>query len=255
MKRVYSIDMKKSLYANWKMNKTRLEVESFFAELNHVGNKTVGIAGSFTLLETLVAHAPRLGVLAGAQTMSEYASGAFTGEVSATQLKDVGTDFVILGHSERRHIMIESNESIGKKVERAVCEAIPFILCVGETLDERELDQTESILKKQLEAAFESVLEDQLKEVKIAYEPVWAIGTGKAATTKMADDTHELIREIISELYTTEVGGEMPILYGGSVTNENLEKYLSEPNIDGALVGGAALDALNFNQMIQMLED
>lgn len=247
--------MKKSLYANWKMNKTRREAESFFAELNHVGNRTVGVAASHTLLETLSNHAPRLGVKVGAQNVSEFANGAYTGEVSATQLKDVGVDFVIVGHSERRHLFGEMDERIGKKVERVICEGIPFILCIGETEEERNSDQTESVLKRQLESALESVMEAQLRKMKIAYEPVWAIGTGKAASAKMVDETHELIREMISELYSEEIGESMPILYGGSVTLDNLEELLSRANVDGALVGGAALEASNFNQMIQMLEE
>lgn len=247
--------MKKSLYANWKMHKTKREAESFFAELNHVGHKSVGVACSFTLLETLALHAPRLGVTVGAQTISEYGHGAFTGEVSATQLKDVGVDFVLIGHSERRHLFGESDEKIGKKVERAICEGMDFLLCIGETLEERENGHTESVLKRQMEAALESALEDQLKRMKIAYEPVWAVGTGKAASPKMIDETHELIRQVLKEIYTEEVGDRTPILYGGSVTVDNLEEILAESNVDGALVGGASLDALNFNQMIQMIED
>ena len=247
--------MKGYLYANWKMHKTQREALNFLASIDRVEGKNVGIAAPATLLAPMAEHATNLGISVGAQNMSEYSHGAYTGEISATQIADCGAKFVLIGHSERRHIFGETDEMIANKVDRAIVEGLPFVLCVGEKLEERDLGETEDVLKRQLKTAFEAVLENQIAEVIISYEPVWAIGTGKAATPQMAEETHEMIRNILVEIFSKEVSAKIPIIYGGSVKVSNIEALLSEPNIDGALVGGASLEASDFNQLIQCLPE
>ncbi len=237
--------MKKILIANWKMcGKSSLEALRFLKDLPAPGEKDVRIAPPFTLIREMAGNS--LGIRIGGQNVHSYAEGAFTGEISAALLKEAGADFVILGHSERRHIFGETNEFVQGKVERAVVEGLSFVLCVGELLEERESGDTFEVIQEQLDSALDGLSDDQLKKLAvIAYEPVWAIGTGKSADLKQIEEVHTFIKE----KYPVQV------LYGGSVNLENFEKVIQMPSVDGALVGGASLSSALFGQMIQKLRE
>jgi triosephosphate isomerase len=174
------------------------------------------------------------------------ASGAFTGEVSAAMLKDVGCRYVILGHSERRHVLGESDALINKKVLAALAAGLTPIVCVGETLPQREADQTASVVRGQFEGSLAGLSADQMQQVVIAYEPVWAIGTGKVATPAQAEEVHVELRKTIAKRYNSQLAENVRIQYGGSVNGANAAELLAQPNIDGALVGGASLKADEF---------
>lgn len=241
--------MKKVLIANWKMNKLRRESIDFIENIIDQDIVDIAIVPSFLCIKELKEYALSKNILIGSQNMSEHSHGAYTGEISSTMLKDVSCDFVLLGHSERRKIFLESNDVISRKVERAVVEKMPFILCVGETLDERNLGETEEVITHMLDEALSSLIGSHWDLVTVAYEPVWAIGTGKVATKEMISAVHRLIRDKLLE-FSPEKGGSVRILYGGSVKSENVKEIFSIDNVDGALVGGAALEALSFNQLI-----
>ena len=172
--------------------------------------------------------------------------GAFTGEVSGGMLKDLGCHYVILGHSERRHILGETDAIINQKVHAALALGLKPILCVGELLEEREASQTEAVVRQQMQGSLEGVSADQMEEVVIAYEPVWAIGTGKVATPEQAQSVHADLRRMIEACYNSQVAGKVRIQYGGSVKPGNAGELLSLPDVDGALVGGARLNASDF---------
>jgi triosephosphate isomerase (TIM) len=241
--------MKKLIIANWKMNKLRRETLEFISRVAGQSNVDVAILPPFLSLQEAKQNAIGKDILIGSQNMSEHASGAYTGEVSASMLKDVGCDFVLLGHSERRKIFLENNDVIAKKVERAVVENMPFVLCVGETLDERELGHTEEVISHMIKEALSSLIGSHWNLVTVAYEPVWAIGTGKVASNEVIAQVHDLIRMELEELAGESAAG-IRILYGGSVKGDNIKEILSINNVDGALVGGASLEALSFNQLI-----
>jgi triosephosphate isomerase len=241
--------MKKVLIANWKMNKLRHESAAFIENIIEQDAVDIAIVPPFLSIKELKDYALSKNILIGSQNMSEHSHGAYTGEISSTMLKDVFCDFVLLGHSERRKIFLESNDVISRKVERAVVEKMPFILCVGETLDERNLHETEEVITHMLNKALSSLTFPHWDLVTIAYEPVWAIGTGKVATKEMISTVHALIRDKLVE-FSPEKGEGVRILYGGSVKSENIKEIFSIDNVDGALVGGASLEALSFNQLI-----
>ncbi|MCH9621359.1 MAG: Triosephosphate isomerase [Chlamydiia bacterium] len=241
--------MRKLIIANWKMNMLRREAIHFITNIAEQQDIDLAIVPSFLSIKELKEVALDKNILIGSQNMSEHNHGAYTGEVSATMLKDVGCDFVLLGHSERRKIFLESNQVIAKKVERAVVEDMPFVLCVGETLDEKEQGETEEVIDHMLEEALSSLMDAHWNKVSIAYEPVWAIGTGKVASVEIISQVHNFIRSKLEEL-AGEKASEIRILYGGSVKSENIKEILSINNVDGALVGGASLEALTFNQLI-----
>ena len=186
----------------------------------------------------------------GAQNIHDQIEGAFTGEVSARMIKECGARFCIIGHSERREYFQESNLLINRKVKRALKEKIMPILCIGETLQEREGGLVEATLKTQLEECLMSLTEEEVKQIVIAYEPVWAIGTGKTATKDEAQDVHAFIRNYMKDSMGRTVADDLPILYGGSVKPENISSLMVEPDIDGALVGGASLDVTSFAQIV-----
>ena len=178
--------------------------------------------------------------------MSIDEKGAYTGDVSPLQLLDVGVKVVILGHSERRHVFFETDEMINKKVHLALKHGLEVILCVGEELDKREAGKAETVCEEQLKKGLEGISLNDIKNITIAYEPVWAIGTGKSATPQDADNMHAFIRKVISSLYNEEIAKKMVIQYGGSMKPENAKDLLSMPNINGGLIGGAALKAETF---------
>jgi triosephosphate isomerase (TIM) len=240
------------LAANWKMNKTIEEAERFLADfLPRVpeSGPEVIVCPPFLSLKTAVEHCAQSRVRVAAQNMHEEAEGAFTGEVSAPMLLEIGVDGVILGHSERRQYFGESDEALARKVPAALRAGLEPILCVGENEAQRESDETEGILTRQIEADLSDVPEDRLGEVVIAYEPIWAIGTGQTATTEQAQEAVALIRGLI-EGRSAEAAAAIRILYGGSVKPDNAVELISQPDVDGALVGGASLDPSDFAAIV-----
>ncbi len=240
--------------ANWKMHKTSQEAKSFMAELlpkiMDVKERDVLICPPFPLIYPVDQGRQGSNVLLGAQNMYFEEKGAFTGEVSPMMLKDLTCEFVILGHSERRWVFGETDELINKKVISAFEHGLIPVLCVGEQLEEREKDMTDQVILNQMEKNLKGVSEEFVSKLVIAYEPVWAIGTGKNATTKDAHDAIALIREFIRSRYGAEIADKVRILYGGSVKPENVVSYMKEEGIDGALVGGASLEAESFSKLI-----
>jgi triosephosphate isomerase len=234
---------------NWKMNKTASEGADLAAELASElkGAKAkIMVAPSFVTIPAVKKALQHSNILLGAQNMSDEESGAHTGEVSVLMLKELGVDVVILGHSERRSIYGEKNDFINRKVKLALTHGLEVILCVGETLEEREAGKVEDVVKQQVTEGLVGVSKDQLSSVIIAYEPVWAIGTGKTATPEDADAVHAFIRSVIADLYDSEAAEAMIIQYGGSVKPENVNELMAKENIDGALVGGASLKTETF---------
>jgi triosephosphate isomerase len=231
---------------NWKMHKTIPESVALATELKgklSSCREKVLIAPAFTSLAAVAEVLKGSSILLGAQTMGCEEQGAHTGEVSVLMLEDIGVKAVILGHSERRHAYHESDELINKKVLLALKHGIEPILCVGETLEEREAGKLESVIGTQLREGLEGVDTNAIKNVTIAYEPVWAIGTGKTASPEDADAVHAYIRVVLSSLYGEAAAKAMCIQYGGSVKADNAAALMAKPNIDGALVGGASLKA------------
>lgn len=234
---------------NWKMNKLRSEAKALAEELrSNLGDASVKlmVAPPFTSLVDVAEVLKGTGIRVGAQNMGLELSGAHTGEVSAEMLKDVGVETVILGHSERRHIYGETDAMINQKVHLALAEDLEVILCVGELLDEREAGKAEEVVRGQLAGSLEGVDAGAMAGLVIAYEPVWAIGTGKTATPEDADDMHRAIRGWLRETFGDRVAEDTIIQYGGSVKPENAADLLRKENIDGALVGGASLKADSF---------
>lgn len=237
--------MRKSFIAgNWKMHKTPSEAKALAAELVDAlknCNHKVLVAPSFTALASVAEVVKGSNILLGAQNMATVEEGAHTGETSVLMLKEIGVDAVILGHSERRHVYGETDEMINTKVKLALSHGLEVILCVGETLDEREAGKAEAVVKSQTESGLKDVSEAELNKVTIAYEPVWAIGTGKTATPEDADQIHQVTRETVKNIYSADAAEKMVIQYGGSVKPANAAELMGMSNIDGALVGGASL--------------
>lgn len=239
---------------NWKMNKTVSEalelVKSLTAGLSGVEHRVM-VAPPFTALSAVSEALKGSPIILGAQNMSDNESGAHTGEVSVHMLKDLGVEVVILGHSERRALYGEDDAFINRKVKLALSQGLEVILCVGETLEQREAGQAEAVVEKQLDGGLKDVSLADLSKVTIAYEPVWAIGTGKTATPADADAIHKSIREKITALYSKDAAEKIIIQYGGSVKPDNATELMGMENIDGALVGGAALKAETFLPIVK----
>jgi triosephosphate isomerase (TIM) len=239
--------MKKLMVANWKMNKTVQECKDFFHEFNekYTGKREAWVAPQS--LHLLVAHAlaQLAGIEVGAQNTSEFLEGAYTGEISPKALKDAGGSFVILGHSERREYFAESSKYLNAKVRAALAQDLKVIYCVGETLSQRESGQTLSLVADQLHQGLNDQSRANAENLIIAYEPVWAIGTGKTATPSQAQEVHAFIRKTLKEKFPL-FGEKLRILYGGSVKTDNVEELLAKKDIDGGLVGGAALKSRDF---------
>jgi triosephosphate isomerase len=240
---------------NWKMNKVTSEALDLAKEINHeVGAQTtvnVVVCPPFTSLEKVSNLIKDSNVQLGAQNMSAEPNGAYTGEVSAEMLRDLLTSYVILGHSERRAYYGETDEVVNRKVLAALENNLKPIFCVGETLEQREAGQTLSVVQDQIKSGLASVTVDKADSIVVAYEPVWAIGTGKTATPEMAQEVHSDIRKQLSELFGADIAGKIKILYGGSMKPENADELLAQPDIDGGLIGGAALSARSFCGIIQ----
>ncbi|HKL86135.1 MAG TPA: triose-phosphate isomerase [Treponemataceae bacterium] len=242
--------MRKNFIAgNWKMHKTTSESVALASELVKElagGPNKYMIAPSFTALDAVSKVVKGTNILLGAQNMSTDEMGAHTGEVSVLQLKDLGVSVVILGHSERRHTYKETDSMINTKVKLALSHNMEVILCVGELLEEREAGKAESVCENQTRLGLAGVSAEALKKVTIAYEPVWAIGTGKTATPEDADAIHAFIRGVIADMYGKPAADAMVIQYGGSMKADNAQALLAKENIDGGLIGGAALKADTF---------
>ena len=246
--------MRKPIIAgNWKMHKTIAEAIEFVNDIKDKVNNTdveAVICAPFTLLKDLKEATKGTNIKIGAQNMHYADQGAFTGEISAPMLKELNIDYVVLGHSERRQYFNETNETVNKKVVKALEAGIDPILCVGETLEEREASETKNVCKEQTEKALIGVSAEDMKKVVIAYEPVWAIGTGKTATAEDANDVIAYIREVVKGLYGEEISEEVRIQYGGSVKPSNVAEIMNQSDIDGALVGGASLLSSDYTELV-----
>jgi triosephosphate isomerase (TIM) len=239
---------------NWKMNKTSQEgaklAEELKGKLTDSSHKLM-VAPPFTTIPAVSRVLHNSNILLGAQNCSFESAGAHTGEISVDMLKEFGVKVVIVGHSERRHTYLESDEIVNAKVKQVLSAGLEVILCVGETLKQREKGQAEIIVEEQIKRGLEGTTEADLKRVTIAYEPVWAIGTGKTATPEDADAIHAIIRQTLEQIFNTAAGENMVIQYGGSVKPDNVNDLMAKENIDGALVGGASLQAETFLPIIQ----
>lgn len=243
--------MARKLYAvgNWKMYKTAREATDYIEELipKVEGCKAnIYLAVPFTSIASAASFAKDTNIVIGAQNMNDAREGAFTGEIAGLMLKEAGAAFVILGHSERRQIFGESDALISKKVLRALQDDIDPILCVGETLEEREKGKIEDVLHRQITSALEKIPKEDAGRLILAYEPVWAIGTGKTATAKIAQQAHAHCRSVLGDLFGKRKAATIPILYGGSVKGDNISQLIAQKDIDGVLVGGASLDPKHF---------
>jgi triosephosphate isomerase (TIM) len=240
---------------NWKMYKTTGEAialaSSLVSALANEKGKRIMIAPPFTALHAVGGAIEGSQILLGAQNACAEIEGAHTGEISLRMLRDAGVSVVILGHSERRHVYGETDALVNKKVKLSLAEGFEIILCVGETLDQREKGVTEKIVDSQTRLGLAGVSAGDLSRVTIAYEPVWAIGTGKNATPQDADSVHRHVRGVISALYGADAASRMTIQYGGSVKPDNIRDLMKMENIDGALVGGASLKAETFLPIVQ----
>lgn len=245
---------KKVIAGNWKMNKDLHQSQKLVSEIiNGLGkdNKAeVIVCPPFTSLSEVGSLLKGTQIKLGAQNMYFEESGAFTGEISADMLKSVGCEYVIIGHSERRTIFNEPDELINKKIKTALVKELKPIFCVGELLEQRENDETMQVVSRQIEKGLEGVSSEQMKNIIIAYEPVWAIGTGKTATPGQAQEVHSFIRELAAKKFSTSVAENLIIQYGGSVKPDNSGELLSQKDIDGALVGGACLKSDSFLSII-----
>ena len=241
--------------ANWKMNKTIDEAVSFArvlaASLRSVSDRDVLIAPPFTSLAAVSEACRNSAVSTAAQNMHWEEKGAFTGEISAGMLLDAGCRWVILGHSERRSFFGETDETVNRKMRSALKHRLRPVFCIGETLDEREAERTVDVVEKQLTGGLNYISPGDIRAITIAYEPVWAIGTGKTATPDQAQDVHHFIRGRLGDLYGADVAASVRIIYGGSVNGKNVKELMARPDIQGALVGGASLDVQSFLSIVQ----
>jgi len=239
---------------NWKMNKTAAEGRELVNALKPLvagySDCDVVVCPPFTTIAAVVEAAKGSNIKVGAQNIHWAENGAFTGEISAAMLKETGVEYVIVGHSERRQYFGETNATVNQRAIAAIKAELQVIMCIGETLEERESGKTEAVLSAQLEGGLKDICEVGIKSVILAYEPVWAIGTGKTATPEMAEETHAFIRSKIASLYNDEVAAAIRIQYGGSMKPENAESLAARKDIDGGLIGGAALKAESFASLI-----
>ncbi len=249
------ISRKHVVAGNWKMFKTRDEAQATVREVvglvGNIQNVDIVVCPPFTALGAVEEILTGSVVQLGAQNVHWQDEGAFTGEVSVSMLADYGCSHVIIGHSERRHYFQESDEVIQDKLEKVFSTELIPILCIGESLEAREADRVQEVIPSQLERALRELTDPQTSRIIIAYEPVWAIGTGRTATPELAEKVHFLIRSWLSDHSSVGVADQVRILYGGSVTPENAGQLIEQENIDGFLVGGASLDAQSFAKIVQ----
>ncbi|MGE7763813.1 triose-phosphate isomerase [Peribacillus sp. NPDC096540] len=248
--------MRKPIIAgNWKMNKTLSEATAFLEEVSNLIPKQdlidSVVCAPALFLDQLVQSAKGTDVKIGAQNMHFEESGAFTGEISPIALADLGVSYVILGHSERREMFNETDEAVNKKAHAAFANQLTPIICCGETLEQREAGETNDFVGSQIEKGLAGLSDEQLKQAVIAYEPIWAIGTGKSSSAQDANEVCAHIRSVVAEKFSNEAAAAIRIQYGGSVKPENIKEYMAQPDIDGALVGGASLKTDSFLQLLE----
>jgi triosephosphate isomerase len=240
---------------NWKMHKTRQQAadlaNALAASVGTYDAVEVVLCPPFTALETVAQAIRGTKISLGAQNCHWADQGAYTGEISPLMLVDVGCKYVIIGHSERRQYFVETDESINKKAQAAYRHGLIPIICVGETLEERQAGKTESVVTTQVRGCLQGLPAEKVAESVIAYEPVWAIGTGQTATKEQAQEVHALIRKLVAEMFSTDVAEKIRIQYGGSVKPQNIRELMAQPDIDGALVGGASLEADSFAAIVR----
>ena len=241
---------------NWKMYKTYSEAEntikSLVEGLGNIGTREAVVFAPSPYAKVCVEAAKNSNMAIGMQNMYFENEGAFTGEVSPIMVKDCGCKYILIGHSERRHVFGETDLDVNKKIKAALKHDLEPMVCIGELLEEREKGSTNEVIKRQIDEAFAGISSEEALKIVIAYEPVWAIGTGKVATPEMAEEVHVLVRKLIAEKYDQATADIMPILYGGSVKPDNISGLFAQENIDGVLVGGASLDANSFLSIINV---
>ncbi|SFC26557.1 triose-phosphate isomerase [Peribacillus sp. B-H-3] len=248
--------MRKPIIAgNWKMNKTLAEAKHFLEEVSSLvpspEKMEAVVCAPCLFLGQLVLAAENKHVKIGAQNMHYEESGAFTGEISPASLEDIGIDYVILGHSERRQLFHESDEMVNKKVRAAFKYHLTPILCCGETLEQRDSGLTNEHVENQIKKGLAGLSEEQVKTIVLAYEPIWAIGTGKSSNASDANEVCAHIRDVVASQFSKEAADAVRIQYGGSVKPENIHEYMAETDIDGALVGGASLEPQSFLKLLE----
>jgi triosephosphate isomerase len=246
---------KKVIAGNWKMNKTVIEAidlaNGLKRELYSIDDVDIILCPPFTALDEVAEIVYESNIKLGAQNMHWEASGAFTGEVAGPMLKDLGCQYVVLGHSERRQYFFETNEIVNKKTKAALKMGLLPIVCVGENLDERKTGKTFGVIEDHIKNSLAGLSVEDMLKVIIAYEPVWAIGTGNTATPEQAQEVHKFIRALLVKMYSTEVAEQIIIQYGGSVKPDNTRELMNQEDIDGALVGGASLDVKSFSEIVR----
>ena len=242
------------VFGNWKMNKTNAQAQAFFDGVDAYATDKAdfGVAVPFTALHTSVNAASKVHV--AAENVHWAANGAYTGEVSVEMLSELGVKWVVLGHSERRQYFNETDEDVNKKAAASIAAGITPIVCVGETLFEYEAGKTEKVVRKQVSGCLSGLEANDVKTLVIAYEPVWAIGTGKSATVQIAQDTCAIVRDEVRNLFGDDVAAGVRIQYGGSVKPDNIEEYMSQEDVDGALIGGASLEVESFKAIIDAIK-
>jgi triosephosphate isomerase len=245
---------------NWKMNRgtpdeVKEMLKKFLPQIKGIDLVDIVICAPFTALQTLIENIKNTNIKVGAQNMYFEEKGAFTGEISPNFLRDLGVEYVILGHSERRDIFKESDELINKKLKKALYMDLKPIVCIGEHLDERESGKTKEVIEYQMNETFKDLNIEQMKQIVIAYEPIWAIGTGKTATPEQAEEIHVFIRDLLSQKFDKETANSVRIQYGGSIKPSNAKNLFNKENIDGGLVGGASLQADSLTQIIKAAEN
>ncbi|MDX2496167.1 MAG: triose-phosphate isomerase [Desulfuromusa sp.] len=240
---------------NWKLNQTLAEskelANQLASNLAEIDDRDIVIAPVFTALSTVAETIKNSPIQLAAQNCYPQTTGAFTGEVSPILLQDVGCNYVIIGHSERRQLMGETDSFINQKLLKILQAELRPILCIGETLQERENNQMLDVLRRQVNGGLDNLTAAQMTDVVIAYEPIWAIGTGKTATNEQAQEAHSFIRDLVREIFNQEVADRTRILYGGSVKPNNVDGLMAQDDIDGALVGGASLKAEDFIRIVR----
>ena len=245
---------KKVIAGNWKMNKTNAEAVEMLTELKElvkgIDNVGIIIGAPFTALSDAVKAVNGSNIAIAAENVYPKDSGAYTGEISPVMLKSIGVEYVILGHSERREYFKENDEFINEKVKAVLAAGMLPILCIGEKLEEREAGKTGEVTETQIRGGLKDLTAEEAKKVIVAYEPVWAIGTGKTATPEMAQETHRQIRDVLVSMFGNETAEEMIIQYGGSMKPDNAVELLAQKDIDGGLIGGASLKASSFAEIV-----
>ncbi len=241
---------------NWKMYKTFSEakelVEGIANGLSDIGSREVVVFPPAVYIRDIVALCANNPIDVGIQNIYFEKEGAFTGEISPVMAKDIGVRYVLIGHSERRHVFGETDEEVNKKVKATLEIGLEPVVCVGELLDEREAGKSEDIVAGQIKAAFQGIEASDMEKIVVAYEPVWAIGTGKVATPEIAETMHKSIRDTLKGIFNDKISDSMPILYGGSVKPDNISGLFDMENIDGVLVGGASLKINSFLDIIHL---